>query len=68
MFDLLTQVKVAIPMMNGVEWKPAVLVGRTYELEPHYDVRLADGAYLSGIPDRWIEKVAGAIDSLQRVA
>lgn len=68
MIDLLTQVKVAIPMMNGVEWKRAVLVGRTFELEPHYDVRLADGAYLSGIPDRWVEEVTSSIDSLARVA
>ena len=64
MMELLTPVKVAIPMMNGVEWKSAVLVGRTFELQPHYDVRLSDGAYLSGIPDGWIEKITGASTAL----
>jgi hypothetical protein len=57
MIDLLTPVKVAVPMINGVEWKPAVLVGRTFELQPHYDVRFADGGYLSGIPDGCIERM-----------
>jgi hypothetical protein len=55
MIDLLTPVKVGIPAGNIVEWKPAVLVGRTIESEPRYDVRLNDGGYLSGIPYLLVE-------------
>jgi hypothetical protein len=58
MIDLLTPVKVGIPAGNVVEWKAAVLIGRTIECQPRYDVRLADGGYLSGIPDTFVERDA----------
>lgn len=58
MIDLLTPVKVGIPAGNVVEWKPAVLIGRTIECQPRYDVRLAEGGYLSGIPDSFVERDA----------
>jgi hypothetical protein len=56
MIDLLTPVKVGIPAGNVVEWKQAVLIGRTIECQPRYDVRLVDGGYLSGIPDVFVER------------
>lgn len=58
MIDLLTPVKVGIPAGNVVEWKDAVLVGRTICERPTYDVRLIEGGYLSGIPDSFVERAA----------
>ena len=60
MIDLNTSVRVGIPNGNVVEWKPAVLVGRTIESEPRYDVRLNDGGYLSGVPYLLVEPVRAA--------
>jgi hypothetical protein len=57
MIDLMTPVKVGIPAGNVIEWKPAVLVGRTIESQPRYDVRLIEGGYLSGVPDAFVEQM-----------
>jgi hypothetical protein len=56
MIDLLTPVRVGIPEGNVVQWKPAVLIGRTICEKPTYDVRLESGEYLSGIPDAFVER------------
>lgn len=58
MIALLKPVKVGIPNQDRVIWQPAVLVGRTIESEPRYDVRLADGAILAGIPYTYVEEAA----------
>lgn len=57
MIDLLQPVRVGIPKGEVVEWTPAVLVGRTIncETQVQYDVRLPDGAVLSGIPYGLVE-------------
>jgi hypothetical protein len=56
--DLLTPVNVSVadPETKATEVKPAVLIGRTLEASPRYDVRLESGEYLSGIPDAFVER------------
>ena len=58
MIALLTPVKVGIPQGNVIEWKPAVLIGRTREETPVYDVRLDSGEFLSRIPSTLIQEAA----------
>lgn len=58
MIDLLTPVRVGIPKGNAVEWKHGVLVGRTIECQPRYDVRLDEGGWVSGVPDTFVEREA----------
>jgi len=58
MIALLKPVKVGILAGNIVEWKQAVLVGRTIESEPRYDVRLPDGTLLAGIPYTFVKEAA----------
>jgi hypothetical protein len=58
MIDLLTAVKVGVPNEDVVIWHPAVVIGRTIERQPRYDVRLESGEYLSGIPDAFVERRA----------
>ena len=55
MFNLLTPVKVRVLSGSFLEWKRGVLVGRTFESEPRYDVRLADGGYISDVSNAFIE-------------
>lgn len=57
MIELLTSVKVGVPNGQVVEWRPAVLVGRTIEQKEkvRYDVRLENGEVLSGIPYLLVE-------------
>ena len=54
MFNLLT-VNVRVLSGSSLEWKHGVLIGRTFESEPRYDVRVADGGYLSDVSDAFIE-------------
>lgn len=55
MIDLLSQVKVGVPSGTVVEWKPGVLVGRTIESEPRYDVRDSDGQLHVGVIKELVE-------------
>lgn len=61
MIDLLSPVKVGVPAGNAIEWKAAVLIGRTIESEPRYDVRLVEGGYLSGIPYSYVEQMVACV-------
>jgi hypothetical protein len=56
MLALLEPVKVGVPNEDKVIWHPAVVIGRTIECQPRYDVRLESGEYLSGIPDAFVER------------
>lgn len=58
MIDLLKPVKVGVLTGSYVDWQPAVVVGKTIEETPRYDVRLDTGAYLSDIPEILIRVAA----------
>ena len=58
MIDLSSPVEVALIENNALRWRPAVVVGRTMEQNPRYDVRLADGAIKSDIPATLIKRAA----------
>ena len=66
MFNLLTPVKVRVLSGSFLEWKRGVLVGRTFESEPRYDVRLADGGYLSDVSNTFIESEVTSFATLHR--
>lgn len=58
MIALLETVAVGVPSEDRVIWQPAVVVGRTIECQPRYDVRLSNGETLSGIPDAFVKRAA----------
>ena len=43
-------VEIAVPEGGKIVWYPAVVVGRTLEADPHYDVRLQDGKIIASVP------------------
>lgn len=43
-------VQVALPEEGKLVWYPGVVVGRTLEAEPHYDVRLEGGKIIASVP------------------
>ena len=43
-------VEIAVPEEGKIVWYPAVVVGRTLEAEPHYDVRLEGGRIMASVP------------------
>jgi len=42
-------VKVALPENGKIVWHPGILVGRTIEPTPHYDIRLASGKIIANV-------------------
>jgi len=42
-------VKIALPENGKIVWYPGILVGRTLEPRPHYDVRLASGKIIANV-------------------
>lgn len=47
-------VRIAITEDGAIIWQEATVVGRTLEAEPHYDVRLKDGAIIAGVPQGFL--------------
>ena len=43
-------VEIAVPEEGKIVWYPAVVVGRTLEADPHYDVRLEGGKIIASVP------------------
>ena len=58
MIDLLKPVKVGIPNHDGVIYQDGVVIGRTREQRPLYDVRLMSGAMLRGVEAEMLEEAA----------
>jgi len=58
MIDLLKPVKVGIPTHDGVIVHHGVVIGRTIEARPLYDVRLTSGAMLRGVEAEMLEEAA----------
>jgi hypothetical protein len=44
-------VMVALPEEGHVIWQPGIVVGRTLECEPNYDVRLDGGKIIASVPE-----------------
>lgn len=47
--DLNESVMIALPENGKIIWYPGVLVGRTLERYPRYDVRLANGKIIANV-------------------
>ena len=52
-----TIVEVAIAGEARIDWHRATIIGRTFEAEPRFDVRLTDGAILAGVPAAQVRAV-----------
>jgi hypothetical protein len=48
---------IALTEDGDISWHAAVVVGRTIEAEPHYDVRLQDGMILAGVPQGFLRPI-----------
>jgi hypothetical protein len=58
MIALLKPVHVEIQTNDGVVYQDGVVIGRTREQRPLYDVRLASGAMLRGVEAELLEEAA----------
>lgn len=43
-------IMVAVPEEGKIIWHPGIVVGRTLEEEPNYDVRLEGGKIIASVP------------------
>jgi hypothetical protein len=50
-------VHIALPEEGQFVWQPAIVVGRTLEADPHYDVRLQDGKIIADVPTNHLRMV-----------
>lgn len=58
MIELLKSVEVGVPGENKVKWLKGVIVGRTVEKDPNYDVMLEVKSVKVNVPENMIRQAA----------
>ena len=54
-------IMVALPEEGGIAWHHGIVVGRTREAEPNYDVRLEGGKIIASVPARQLRMVENTV-------
>lgn len=54
-------IMIALPEQGRITWQHGIVVGRTLEAEPTYDVRLAGGKIIASVPARQLRMVENAV-------
>jgi hypothetical protein len=54
-------IMIALPEDGRITWQNGIVVGRTLEAEPTYDVRLEGGKIIASVPARQLRMVETAV-------